>query len=192
MFHSWATLAKSQGTEIVSVEQLKTTVTQLLEGYLQGSWFYINKNRRDRTTLLTELINNAPDTTEIIRLLSTHQQEQAQADVTENQSLLRYIKPLHGFFKHSRLQHTLSSALNLVQAASAENAFSENHLNQLSSIIQQQMAATPSAQESTSIDELKCLLKTSKDKANAHVLLDLLEQVEKRNWGTSHDKPQKF
>lgn len=167
MFHAFSCVPNQQTIE---VDVIKSAVKDLLDEYLETSWF-INSNRKIWTTELKEQISNAKDIDEVIRLLSQSQINVAKQDIQRNRNTLKSIH----YFGHSRYQSTLSRALNLATSLSGKNDVTEL-TSGLSPLLSDTTDNTPVTD--LTVDELKERVSSqSRDKANASVLASSLESA---------------
>jgi hypothetical protein len=127
MFHSFArfattvspkaeagTSAAASSAEANTLEMLpliKGVVVNLLNNYLQSSWF-ISSERKQWASELKGEINQADTLEALVKAIITAQIATALSDIEKNK---RVSKPQH-LFGHSRYQETLSRALDLSMA----------------------------------------------------------------------------
>ncbi len=168
MFHSFTSISNQP---IVDLDVIKSSVNQLLNEYLETSWF-ISSERRTWASDLKNTINEAEDIDSLLSCLSKTQIDVAKKDIEENKN--RILKPLH-LFGHSRYQTTLGKALNLAASLSGKTEVNEV-INGLTPLLPEVTDSQPVSE--MTIDELRFKARYKKsDEQNASVIIKALDNA---------------
>lgn len=158
-------LSSTGGKEsLVELESVKQSIKVLLEDY-RYRWFISPARRKCAANVITS-ISQANTMDELIQTLANQQTALAKKDIASNKT--RYTS-IH-FFGKSRLQNSMTRALNLAVALHA------NTKVDLMYGLSQQLAEVSTMEQPFSLDEFKKAKNNAfKDKANAIVIATQLE-----------------
>jgi hypothetical protein len=159
---------------VIRLPDLKEVIINLLDQYLQNSWF-VNASRKQAVADLQKVINNASSIDKLLMILSEAQANIIASDIVANKnSLWRFFKPLN-YFGNSRLQNTMSDMVGLMSTLTGDNinlTVATELTKQLATVISH--TSTALATDVPTLDNLHAVVTKArfKDSSNAKVLID--------------------
>ncbi len=107
-------LVGKSGGPIVDHEQIKASVTLLLDDYISTSWF-VSSHKKAKIVELKKAIDSSTTIEDIISILSQSKVDVFKADIALDETRWFKFRRVN-YFGNSRFQNTIDSALNLTSA----------------------------------------------------------------------------
>jgi hypothetical protein len=106
----------SQGESLVPLDTLKDAVGCLFDEYLESSWF-VSQDRKDEIQRLKNALQQSNNVVGLLTCLNKSRMNMLELDIKDNQSFLRWFKPVNASRK-SRFQDVIDKACSLLTAVS--------------------------------------------------------------------------
>lgn len=161
---------------VLDLGAFKTLATDMLEEYLQNSWF-INSAKKQSAIDLQAAINNSADLNAVLKNLVDSQLAIAEADIESNKNR---IIPLH-FFHKSRLQDTISNILSLAASlgmATHHDGLVKGLATRLETLTEDvEMKAALQTPSNDTVNTVQDMMSKFSDKSNVRTLIHSMEKA---------------